>query len=97
MPRRHLQSLAAPDAAHPVLAHPKATPVEHGGNAPVAVAPILTRQRDDALREQILIGPLDEVIALGAPRLTQKAAGSALRDPVLVYRLIHRPPTSLGA
>ena len=97
MPGWHLQPLPAPDALHAVLADRKAAQLEHRGNSPVAVAPILTRQRDDPLREQILIGPYDGVVALGAPRLTQKAAGSALRDPVLVYRLIHRPPTSLGA
>jgi len=93
----NLQPRAAPDALHAVLAYPKTTPVKHRRDTPVAVAAILRRQREDPLREQILIGPLDGVVALGAPRLTQNPAGEPLRYSVAADRMPHRFSASLGA
>ncbi len=92
-----LQPLAAPDALHAVLTDRKAAQLEHRGDAPVAIAAVSAGKGEDLLRERVFIGSLDRVVALGAPRLTQNAAGLALRDPVLADRVIHGLPTSLGA
>jgi len=68
--RLKLQPSVPPGArcAHTVLANWKAAQIEHRGNAPIAVASILASQRNDPLREHILIGSLDWVVTLGAPR-----------------------------
>lgn len=93
----NLQSLLAQDALPTALANWKAAQIEHRGNAQIAVASILASQRNDPLREHFLIGSLDWVVTLGAPRLAQNPAGQALRYLVVAYRMSHGLPASLGA
>jgi len=75
---RHLQRLTAPDALHPVATHPQSAAIDHRRDPAVAVAAILAGETDDALGQQILVGPEDGPIALSAPRLAQDTAGTAL-------------------
>lgn len=67
------------------------------GKLTIAVAAILAGEADDALGQQILVGPEDGPIALCAPGLAEDAAGKALRDAVALDGLCHRLPSPLGA
>lgn len=56
---RRLQRLPAPDALHPVAAYPQAAAIDHDRDPTIAVAAILAGEADDALGQQILVGPED--------------------------------------
>ena len=94
---RHLQRLPAPDMFYPVTTHPQATAIDHDRDPAIAIATILAGEADDALGQQILIGPEDGPIALCAPGLAEDAASTALRDAVTLNGLCHRLPSPLGA
>ncbi len=78
-------------------AHPQPTAIDHDRDPAVAIAAILAGEADDALGQQVRIGPENGPIALCAPGLAEDAAGPTLRNAVTLNGLCHRLPSPLGA
>ena len=94
---RYFQPLATPNALYPIFAHLPAITLQQRRNSPVAVATVLTGQRNDRFGECIFVDPLDRGIALCPSPLPQQPAGMALAHFVLFARMLHRTTPPLRA
>ena len=72
------QPLAPPDPFHPLRIHMPAGVVQQAGDPAVAVAPMVLRQRDDVLGEEILVRTAARNPTLGGAMPARRAAGAAL-------------------
>jgi hypothetical protein len=60
-------------------------------------APILTGQRNDRLRQRVLIRPSDPFVALCPFPLSQQPVGMPLRDPIVLAGMPDRATPPLRA
>ena len=94
---RNLQPLATPDTLHAVLAHPSAGTVEKRRDPAIPVTAVLAGKLDDRLRECIFVFTPYRTIALRAARLVGQPACPALRQTMLLLRMVCCDPSSLRA
>lgn len=69
LPLGYLEPLPPPDALHLAAGHDPACPLQEGGDAPVAIVPVLTRQLHDVSREPRLVVSGAGRLALGGAML----------------------------
>lgn len=77
---RYLQTLASPDALHPLAVHTPARRSQQGRHAPIAIPAILPRQGNDILGQRLLVIRPARNLALRRSVLPQNAADAAFRD-----------------
>src|SRR5262249_34178479 len=94
---RHLQPFPPPDPLHPVLAHLEPGLVQQRRHPAVAVAPIVTGQRDDRRGQRIVVDSGSGRVALRPAALAEQPAGPSFTPLVLCPRKLHRAPAPRGA
>src|SRR5215470_13711884 len=94
---RHLQPFPPPDPLHPVLAHLEPGLVQQRRHPAVAVAPIVTGQRDDRRGQRIVVDSGSGRVALRPAALAEQPAGPSFTQLVLCARKLHRAPAPRGA
>jgi hypothetical protein len=109
MSRRSAKDGFAPSVSRALLAPHDAICAGHGryrhparlfeqlGDPPVAIAPILGRQRQNCLRQPVFVGSGNDRIALGTTVLADDPAGLAFRELILLPNPLDSLPASLGA
>ena len=85
------------DRGHSVAANLPTAGLQQCRDASVAIAAVLGRQRNDRLRERILVSTHRRHIALHSSGLAHDAAGFALRDLEPFLQHAHGASASLGA
>lgn len=75
---RHFQDFLAPGTLQPFVVNAPASCSQHRSDPPMVVTPIMTRQRDGSLREELFVAPLG-LGSLGGARLCQCQAGGSFR------------------
>ena len=93
---RHLQSLAAPDPLHSILAHLPARFLQLDGDASISIPAILAGQRNDGPGQRVFVVPLRGLVALRAAWLIHQLARMTLTRPLL-FCMFHSDAPPLRA
>src|SRR5208282_3515512 len=93
----YFQPLTTPDALDPVGTHIPARFVEHVGDPPIAIAPILRCQRQNGLCQPVLIGTGNDRVTLRATGLADDPAGLAFGELVFLPDPLDSLPAPFGA
>ena len=81
LPGRDLQTLLPPDPLHPlVVDHPARRAAQEGSHLPVAQPAMLPDERNQIIRQPLLIFPAPRDLALCRPVLAERRTGPALGD-----------------
>ena len=94
---RDLQPLPPPDPLDPLHVHRPAGIPKQGGNAAVAVAPILGGERDDISGQRLFISPPARHFPLGGAMLAEHPAGQAFRNAELLPDMVDATAAAGGA
>ena len=71
----NLQPFPPPDALHSILAHLPPSQLQQGGDPAISKAAVLAREREDRLRQPILVFRLRGLVTLCRPPLPHQPAG----------------------
>ena len=90
----HFEPFSSPQPLDPLVIHAPAFPPQQPRDPPIAIPPILGRQRDDPFHQPRLIHRPPRRVPVGRPRLAQHATRPPLGDAQLVADMGHRLPAS---
>jgi hypothetical protein len=85
------------DTLHAILTNMRARFLQQRGNAPVAIATLLTGQLGDRLCQCIFVGSIRRLVALCSAPLSDQPARVPFTHPMLLACVLNCGPTSLGA
>ena len=93
----YFQPLATPDPLHPIAAHTPPGLVQQRLDPTIAVSAVLRCQRNNSLRQRILISTNYGGVTLRSAGLTDNPAGMTLRETILPPNAINGLPAPFGA
>ena len=98
LPGWNLQTLLPPDPLHPlVVDHPARRAAQEGGYLAVPQPAMLPDERNQVLRQLLLVLPAPRDLALCRPVLTERRTGPALGDRQSVPDVRDARPAPRGA
>jgi DhnA family fructose-bisphosphate aldolase class Ia len=97
LPGRHLQPLASPDPFAPLVVDQPASPAQQLGNLAITVAAVLPGQFDNVVRQPGVIVAAMRDLALRRAMLTERRAGTPLRDRQNASNMLDAGAATRGA